>query len=388
MDVRARPLGRGLVSRLGWLVLLVAGGLAVVLGGQAGAISGPLSAPAAPSPLSPPADYSLAMDVSDDGWIVGTAVVVDAAHPHQTHRHAVIWLPRGQGMVDLGAFAPAAEDSLGMAIGTNGRAVGDAVYGGFGSARGDYAALWRTQSKRRIDLSSGDDSVASDINAHGQIVGSVGYGLTHACMWRSGTQQRVMLGTLRGDASGATANNDLGQVVGWSDTKKGRIKAFIWDPRTRDMVPLGGFDRRVERVVANDINNKGQVVGTYDDPKGRTRAFLWHPRNRSVTDLGTLGGDTAEAWSINEHSVVVGTAQRPNGSMHAFRWTPDTRSMKALPNVPAASTAYAINERGQVVGVFEQVDPQIGSTGPNGFLWRPRSQTVRILPPLVIPLSG
>jgi probable HAF family extracellular repeat protein len=335
-------------------------------------------------------NYALGID--DEGWVVGWSVPDDLAHPHQDRPHAVIWLPKGGGMIDLASFAPPSDYSLGLGI-SDGRAVGNDVDGPLGSsARGDYAALWSTHGQRRVDLSAGKDSSARDINVHGQVAGwtTTGKGGRRACVWLAGTHKQVVLGTLHGDYSIANATNDKGQVVGLSTTEKDRTKAFIWRARG-GMKPLGGFDRRVGYVEATDINSSGQVVGVYERSDGIYHAFLWHPRNRSVTDLGTLSGRQSGAEAINDNGVVVGSATLADGSERAFMWSPENQRMKPLPNVPVPSSANDVNARGQVVGNYTVLVPcgtdpdEICSQVPQAFLWRPRTETMVTLPTLTLP---
>jgi len=55
------------------------------------------------------------------------------------------------------------------------------------------------------------------------------------------------------------------------------------------------------------INNLGQVVGFSETAGGETHAFLW--ANGSMQDLGTLGGDNSRAYDINALGQVVGQVE-------------------------------------------------------------------------------
>lgn len=124
----------------------------------------------------------------------------------------------------------------------------------------------------------------------------------------------VAMGANGGATSDATAINNHGTVVGWSDVAtQWRNHAFVGTPRN-DIGTLGGLNS-----AATGINDKGQVVGWstiatgyvppahpngYYDP-GAIHAFLY--QNGKMTDLGTLPGfkDSA-AEAINASGQIVG----------------------------------------------------------------------------------
>src|SRR5688500_17687752 len=99
---------------------------------------------------------------------------------------------------------------------------------------------------------------------------------------------------------------------------------------------------------AKGINNRGQIVGTSQTAVGEFHAFLWY--QQTMTDLGTLPGEEfSEAFDINERGQVVGVSRLLSAAPQAFLW--EKGQMIALGTLGGAgSTAYAINNRGQVVG--------------------------------------
>ena len=133
------------------------------------------------------------------------------------------------------------------------------------------------------------------------------------------------LGTLGGGQSKAYGLNDLGQVVGESETPSGESRAFLWLPEPAYALPAGMNDLGTlggSESVAFGINNLGQVVGRADtDAAGIYHAFLWDPQS-GMQDLGTLGGQVSEAYAINDLGDVVGRAQNADGVFRAFyRWS-------------------------------------------------------------------
>ena len=107
--------------------------------------------------------------------------------------------------------------------------------------------------------------------------------------------------------------------------------------------------------VATGINNPGRVVGYSSSRSGETRAFLW-TRNSGMEDLGTLpGGDFSRALAINEPGDVVGTSGSPLGA-RATLWprSGGIQDLNAL--IPAGNDfvlthAVNINNPGTILAI-------------------------------------
>ena len=242
------------------------------------------------------------------------------------------------------------------------------------------AFLWEKGRLRDLGAGfGGPGSWASAISERGWVVGhadtramaKTGHHVTHAFLWKNG--KLTDLGVLaRGESSYATAVNERGQVVGGSCRDIGGApdcRPFLWqNGKLTDLGALpGGY-------VLPDINERGQIAGTMGTRDlGTNRspirhAFLW--QNGKLTDLGTLGGPGSDAFAINDRGQVVGqadtTAKSKSGYTkgwpitHAFLWQAGKmRDLGALGG--EFSRALAINERGQVIGQAST------RTGP--FLW-------------------
>jgi probable HAF family extracellular repeat protein len=184
------------------------------------------------------------------------------------------------------------------------------------------------------------------------------------------TRTVTPLGTLGGDNTWAYGINDAGQVVGRSETAEGFTHAFITGPDgvgMRDLGTLkGGHDS-----IAWSINDSGQVVGGSATPDGRgERAFITGPDGASMRDLGTLGGDNySGAYDINDAGQVVGDSYTASGQGYrAFITGPNGVGMRDLGTLGGNNTtAYGINETGQVVG-GSLTTPSFRAfiTGPDG----------------------
>ncbi len=168
----------------------------------------------------------------------------------------------------------------------------------------------------------------------------------------------IDLGTLGGNTSAAFAINELGQVVGQSETSSCAFHAFLYSPVRGFQEDLGTLGGTASRAFA--INNHGQVVGDSLLPSTNSHAFMIRPEdingdgspdcwyrddnddgiNDLMVDLGTLGFSMSGAADINDAGQVVGAS-----GFKAFLWSAATGMIDL-----GTGRAYSINEQGQVVG--------------------------------------
>jgi probable HAF family extracellular repeat protein len=212
----------------------------------------------------------------------------------------------------------------------------------------------------------------------------------HVCLgfrWLEGVM--TPLPTLGGTNGYAAGVNQRGQVVGWAENTVHdatcnlpqvlQFEAAVWDPdgKIRELPPLA----RDLDGAATAINDQGDAVGisgTCDNAVGAytaKHAVIWHDGVPSL--IKTFGG---EGWNtptdINKHGQVVGFADLPGDVVGGvltpfpipvgFIWSAATGTQKILP-LPGDtnSIAYAINDRGQVVGQSFG-----GPEGSRAFIWQ------------------
>ncbi len=246
----------------------------------------------------PGGDYSAAYAINDSGVVVGTSNTSNTTH-------AFSWTP-AKGLGDLGTL-PGTNASSALAINNQGQIAGSS---------GGHAALWSGGSIHDLGTLGGATSEAHGINNLGDVVGESDTSSgPHAFLWKAGAMQD--LGVLPGDAnSRADHINDNGMVVGASQGSGG-IRAFVWTS-AYGMQPLASAGTYSE---AFDINNAGQVVGEQATALG-TRAFLWTSQAGLIdlnTKVANLPGDVVliGAFSINEKGQIVAFGlKNPNVSQH------------------------------------------------------------------------
>jgi probable HAF family extracellular repeat protein len=103
-----------------------------------------------------------------------------------------------------------------------------------------------------------------------------------------------------------------------------------------------------EQSFASALNDRGQVAGWIADAAGQPHAVRWEADGSRV-ELGTLGGRYSQALAINEAGDVAGVSETASGVPHAFVWRPGS-GMVDLGEDLQASTAFGLNDSGQVVG--------------------------------------
>jgi probable HAF family extracellular repeat protein len=156
--------------------------------------------------------------------------------------------------------------------------------------------------------------------------------------------------------SGATNINDFGQVAGYAMGDYQSQYAYLWEEGNWTYI---GTLPDLDYSSAFDINNAGQTVG-YSfilGPGGGTRGWIYE--DGEMTDLGALGGNRSTAYAINELGQVVGWAEIDEpGISHAFLWEAgEMTDLGVLPN-ETDSSAADINENGQVCGLCAHTIPE------------------------------
>lgn len=240
-----------------------------------------------------------------------------------------------------------------------------------------FCVLWVTckevqgqPAPRAVDLFPLDGiSYAYDVNNSGQVVGVSFFG--PPSVWHYGDV--TVIDAPQGISS-ASAINASGQVaVTFNDGSAGRWKDGVVEyvvPPLPTPLPLPDLDRS---RLARGINDDGHLVGgalthALADPElGIPVVPVEHAffsANDDIVDLGVLPGEVypllhhSQAYAINNLGQVVGfstSVRPPDAPIHSPQFPRATLFMAGIPEDLGtlggwSSYAYAINNRGEVVG--------------------------------------
>jgi len=210
-------------------------------------------------------------------------------------------------------------------------------------------------------LTSGGTSVATAINNAGEVVGysETTTGIEHGFKWISGTI--TDLGTESGGSfSQANAVNDAGQIAGTADREAGGYGYPVRWSAAGVLQDLGGTVTN-SLGVGNAIDPSGQVAGgqrpadSEDGPIG-----ILYSQSGTPTYLGNPPDSLDAAAGINAEDQVVGSP--------AFVWQAGTVTLlPGLPGVGGAG-ANAINIAGEVVGTVSE--PSGAAAIEDAALWQ------------------
>jgi probable HAF family extracellular repeat protein len=279
-------------------------------------------------------NFSNAGSINNTGWIVG-----DANLSGNNHEHATLW--RNGVVTDLGTLG-----------GPN----------SFGTAANSAGLIGGTAQTGQVDPLGEGWGALNSCTPSGTPCDGSQY-LENAFVWKGGRIRPLpRLGGNNVVAFGGP--NDTGEIVGWAETAHADSscqppqvldwEAVVWGPNNGEIHALPPFPG--DRVAAaTAVNDEGQVVGgsgtcAFPAPSDLQHAVLW--QRGAVIYLGSLGGAVNNlAFAINDRGQVVGQSDLP-GDMtgHAFLW--QNGVMTDLGTLPgdSSSSASAINDQGQVVG--------------------------------------
>lgn len=179
-------------------------------------------------------------------------------------------------------------------------------------------------------------------------------------------------------AAGHNNVNNRGQTVGVYGDAQGTIGSFVRDRRGRvTTFAVPG----ASATVAAGINDRGQVAGTYFDagttlgddpyPPGTVHGFV-RQRDGRITTIDLPGLANTAVTDINNRGQVVGQNLDLGGQGLGFLRQPSGRvTVIDLPGRAAVQEYLAVNDRGQVVGTWDdRFDTDANEPGSrHGFVW-------------------
>jgi len=215
------------------------------------------------------------------------------------------------------------------------------------------------------------------VNSAAKVAGYGTGSYDRGVLWENGTSNVygiTDIGNFGGSSTQAASINDSDQIVGFSLDSAGSSRAFRWQRNNGNgsMTPLAVLPSFADST-ATRINNKGEAIGyswKYDSEGNPiVHACLW--QNNNLVDLESASNGYSIAYGINEATVVVGV-RMVGGEERAFIWdgTNGMRDLNSLIPVGSGltlSAAYAINNKGQIVGYGQKT----GSPNASVFLLTP-----------------
>jgi hypothetical protein len=139
---------------------------------------------------------------------------------------------------------------------------------------------------------------------------------------------------------------------------RGAIHGYVFDGERYRTIDVPG----ATRTEAWDITNSGDVIGYYANADGRLHGFRLDKHGK-YTKFDDPDGDLEnDLTGGNDRGVTVGSLLRYDPTMgEAHGYLRDARGRFTTIDVPGALTTlgWRINNRGQVVGIYSDVDRQV-----------------------------
>ena len=158
--------------------------------------------------------------------------------------------------------------------------------------------------------------------------------------------------------------NAKGEVVGYSRKDLEPRHGFVWRDGVFSPVDVPGASSRGTRPIGN--NNRGQVVGGYGDPDGHLHGFLLS--GGEYTTFAAPGSTDGDGFTwpqgINDYGQIVGFYAKADGVDHGFVMS---KSGFTTIDVPDSlwTDIYSVDAKGNIVGAFED------ASGVHGFRGTP-----------------
>jgi uncharacterized membrane protein len=263
---------------------------------------------------------------------------------------------------------PGATGTVALDINAAGDIVGSYVEAG--RTRGYL--LDRSGQFHLIDVPGAVFTRVAGISARGDIVGTYRLfteqaGARHGFLWSAGQFTTI-------DPPGAVFTNPLG-INEWGDIvgrfclttpcqpESAAVHGFLWSEGAFTTIDVPG----AMGTNAWKISARGDILGGYTDAGGRKRVFQLGGRGFVTIDVPGVVETANDNGGVNPQRDIVGvycdTAPCRGASLDAHGFVL-TKGVLTTIDVPGAITtnAFGINERGDIVGLYED------GTGFHGFV--------------------
>jgi uncharacterized membrane protein len=150
--------------------------------------------------------------------------------------------------------------------------------------------------------------------------------------------------------------------------ERGAIHGYIFDGTRYRTVDVPG----ATRTEAWDITNSGDVIGYYANADDKLHGFRMDKRGKLTTFAEPDGGLEDDLTGGNDRGMTVGSFLRYDPTIgEAHGYLRDARGNLTTIDVPGAFTtgAWRTNNRGQVVGVYSDMDRQVPLRFFRGYIY-------------------
>jgi probable HAF family extracellular repeat protein len=204
------------------------------------------------------------------------------------------------------------------------------------------ASFARAATFNLIDVPGAVYTFPHDINNREEVVGYFIYadGEKHGFLFSKGRFTTIDFpDALWTEAWGI---NDAGEIVGaYQDSATGVIHGFLRSKGAFSIIDYPG----AQFTKAVGINNDGQIVGFYDEAS----SFLLS--QGEFSNVAVPGADLTIAQGINDSGEIVGLWRKGNITK-IFLFTQNKFQRPLVPSYVKESSAYGIDNRGQIIGVY------------------------------------
>lgn len=145
----------------------------------------------------------------------------------------------------------------------------------------------------------------------------------------------------RGAQMVVNAVNKRGVSVGFVEVRPGVAHA-VWRSPNGTMIDLGMLPGG-SRSSAVAIDDLGTIVGQSETARGAFRAVRW--RHGLIEDLGTLAGGDFSVASAIDGDAVFGESDAGDGVLHEFRWQEGRMTDLGRVSVPAGGAPRPRSDR-------------------------------------------
>jgi len=198
---------------------------------------------------------------------------------------------------------------------------------------------------------AGSTSVATAINAGGQVAGydfATPTGGAEGFVWTSG---RAVIGVYEGDDTRFEAINARGIAAGQAVAANGRAIPVMFDSHSGAFTPIA-MSTTLNAYVAG-INVHGVIAGYVTETFGQARGLTSHGHSANVftvpgASLSTLGN------AINDAGTIIGSDQASYAATSGFIYTGGTFTSLTVPGAPVTEPLF-IDAAGDIAGWYSDM---------------------------------